>query len=397
MAGNARSITSPRDAAARLQRTVDEILNDVRRMSDDLVTWKPAANVWSVMENLCHIDEFIPFWTTEAINVVNEPGRTWGRDQTDTQRLGAIAKAPNRTRADVERTIREGVADTVAKLSALGDADLAIEALSRNPRWGVKPAAFIVDELIVGHVAKHLGQIRRNVAQYSGLLFAVPPAPSIAVRGRAERFPIRRIFCVGRNYEAHAKEMGAVVDRDAPFYFTKAAEHYAPSGSTVSYGLGTSNYHYEMELVAAIGTPAFRVSAADAEACVFGYACGLDMTRRDLQLAAREQRRPWDLAKDGEQSAIISELVPASEIGHVRGGQIELRVNGETKQRADVSQMIHGVTGIVAHLSTFYHLQPGDVIFTGTPEGVGPVHPGDRIDGSIEGVGTIAVTIGQAP
>ncbi len=228
------------------------------------------------------------------------------------------------------------------------------------------------------------------------LLFAVPPAPSIPVRGRSERFPIRRIFCVGRNYEAHAKEMGAVVDRDAPFYFTKSAEHYAPAGTTVAYALGTADYHYEMELVVAIGTPAFRVTAGAAEACVFGYACGLDMTRRDLQLAAREKRWPWALGKDVEQSAIIGELVPASDIGHVRAGLIELRVNGATKQRADLSQMIHGVADIIAHLSTYYHLHPGDVIFTGTPEGVGPVHPGDQIDGSIAGVGEIAVHIGPA-
>ena len=146
----------------------------------------------------------------------------------------------------------------------------------------------------------------------------------------------------------------------------------------------------------AIGTPAFRVTAGAAEACVFGYACGLDMTRRDLQLAAREKRWPWALGKDVEQSAIIGELVPASDIGHVRAGLIELRVNGATKQRADLSQMIHGVADIIAHLSTYYHLHPGDVIFTGTPEGVGPVHPGDQIDGSIAGVGEIAVHIGPA-
>lgn len=392
----AEPVTSPRTSADRMRQTVDEILNDVGRMSDDLVSWKPAPNVWSVMENLCHIDEFVPFWTGETLSVVNDPTKTWGRDPTDTRRLGAIAEAPNRTRADVERSIREGVADAVAKLSGLGEADLGTEALSKNPRWGMKPAAFIVDDLLVGHVAKHLGQIRRNVAQYSGLLFAVPPAPAIPVRGRAERFPIRRIFCVGRNYEAHAREMGVAVDREAPFYFTKSAGHYAPSGSTVAYALGTTNYHYEMELVAAIGTPAFRVPAGDAEACVFGYACGLDMTRRDLQLAAREQRRPWDLGKDVEQSAIIGELVPASEIGHARAGHIELRVNGVTKQSADLAQMIHGVADIIAHLSTFYHLQPGDVIFTGTPEGVGPVAAGDQLDGAIHGIGTISLTIGPA-
>ena len=224
------------------------------------------------------------------------------------------------------------------------------------------------------------------------------PAPSVVVapvRGRSAGIAIRRIFCVGRNYEAHAKEMGVAVDREAPFYFTKAAEHYVPSGSTVAYPPGTSNYHYEVELVAVIGESAFRVAADRALECVFGYACGLDMTRRDLQFAAREQRRPWDLGKDFEQSAVLAEIVPAQEIGHPRKGRIELRVNGETRQSSDLSLLIHGVAEVVAHLSTFYHLQPGDLIYTGTPEGVGPVKPGDEIAGSIEAVGTIALTIGE--
>ena len=163
----------------------------------------------------------------------------------------------------------------------------------------------------------------------SQLVFAAPPVVTAPVLGRSDRVPIRCIFCVGRNYEAHAKEMGVAVDREAPFYFTKAAEHYVPSGSTVPYPPGTSNYHYELELVVVIGEPAFRVSAQGALDCVFGYACGLDMTRRDLQFAAREQRRPWDLGKDVEQSAVLSEIVPANEIGHPAAGLIALTVNGE--------------------------------------------------------------------
>jgi fumarylpyruvate hydrolase len=227
------------------------------------------------------------------------------------------------------------------------------------------------------------------------LLFPAPPVVAAPVRGRAERVPIRRIFCVGRNYEAHAREMGVAVDREAPFYFTKAGEHYVPSGATVPYPPGTSNYHYELELVVVMGAPAFCVPANRAIDCVFGYACGLDMTRRDLQFAAREQRRPWDLGKDVEQSAVLGEIVPAEEIGHPREGRVELRVNGETKQSSDLSLLIHGVPEVIAHLSTFYHLQAGDLIYTGTPEGVGPVKPGDHIAGSIAGVGTIALTIGD--
>jgi fumarylpyruvate hydrolase len=228
----------------------------------------------------------------------------------------------------------------------------------------------------------------------SELLFDAPPIVSVPVRGRSGQVPVRRIFCVGRNYEAHAREMGAAVDREAPFYFTKAAEHYVASGSTVPYPPGTSNYHYELELVAVIGTPAFRVAAERALDCVFGYACGLDMTRRDLQTAAKDQRRPWDLGKDVEQSAVLSEIVPSAEIGHPAAGRIELRVNREIKQNADISQLIHKVPEVVAHLSGFYHLQPGDLIYTGTPEGVGPVKPGDVLEGTIEGVGGIMLTIG---
>jgi fumarylpyruvate hydrolase len=229
------------------------------------------------------------------------------------------------------------------------------------------------------------------------LLFPAPPVPAVAVRGRPERIAIRRIFCVGRNYEAHAREMGVAVDRDAPFYFTKSAEHYVASGSTVPYPPGTSNCHYEMELVAVMGAPAFRVSADRALAFVFGYTCGLDMTRRDLQIVAREHRRPWDLGKDFENSAVLADVAPAADIGHPREGRIELRVNGGIRQQSDLSLLVHGVPEVVAHLSTFYHLQAGDVIYTGTPEGVGPVQPGDTLEGFIAGVGTITLEIGAPP
>lgn len=229
----------------------------------------------------------------------------------------------------------------------------------------------------------------------SEYVFEPPQAAAVPVRGRSERFPIRRIFCVGRNYEAHAREMGAAVDREAPFYFTKASEHYAPSGSAIAYPPGTTNYHYEMELVAAIGKAGFRIAEAQALGHVFGYACGLDMTRRDLQGAAKEKQRPWDIGKDVEESAVLGEIAPAADAGHPSHGRIELRVNGETRQSADISQLIHSVPAVIAHLSQYYHLQPGDLIFTGTPEGVGEVKPGDRLEGSIAGVGTIAVQVGN--
>jgi fumarylpyruvate hydrolase len=227
----------------------------------------------------------------------------------------------------------------------------------------------------------------------SEFVFPLPSPVSAPIRGRAQRFPIRRIFCVGRNYEAHAKEMGGAVDREAPFYFTKASEHYAPSDSTIGYAPGTTNYHYEMELVVAIGRAGFRIAEGQALDHVFGYACGLDMTRRDLQSVAKEKQRPWDIAKDVEQSAVLGDIAAAAEVGHPNHGRIELRVNSQQKQLADISQLIHSVPAVIAHLSQYYHLQPGDLIYTGTPEGVGPVKPGDRLEGSIEGVGTITVQV----
>jgi fumarylpyruvate hydrolase len=227
-------------------------------------------------------------------------------------------------------------------------------------------------------------------------LFPPPAVASLPILGSDEHFPIRRIFCVGRNYEAHAKELGNQVDREAPFYFTKAAAHYAPSGVTVPYPPGTANYHHEMELVVAIGKAGFRIAQEQALAHVFGYACGLDMTRRDLQAALREKKLSWDIAKDFEDAAVVSALAPVSAVGHPGQGRIELKVNGIIRQSSDIGMMIHSVPALVAHLSGLYHLQPGDLIFTGTPEGVGPVVAGDRIEGMIEGVGEIALNIGAA-
>ena len=227
-------------------------------------------------------------------------------------------------------------------------------------------------------------------------LFAPPPPVAVPVRGVSALYPVRRIFCVGRNYEAHAVEMGAKPDREAPFYFTKSAHDYAASGSVIAYPPGTRNFHYEMELVIAMGAPAFRISAAQATQAVFGYACGLDMTRRDLQYAARDQKRPWDLGKDFESAAVLAPIVPASECGHPVSGRIELRVNGVQRQASDLSLLLHPVAAIIADLSKFYHLGPGDIIYTGTPEGVAAVNPGDQLAGSIAGLGDIALTIGAA-
>lgn len=224
-------------------------------------------------------------------------------------------------------------------------------------------------------------------------LFDLPKTILAPVAGGVDAIPVNRIFCVGRNYEAHAREMGVQIDREAPFYFTKGRDTYLASGSSIAYPPGTENYHYEMELVVVIGSPAFRVPEEEALNAVFGYACGLDMTRRDLQLEARAKQRPWDLGKDFEQSAVLSDIIPARQVGHLQNGKIELSVNGVVKQSSDLSLLIHPVAAIISHLSHYYHLQSGDLIYTGTPEGVGPVVPGDRIEGSIEKLGAISLTI----
>ncbi|MEY4266911.1 MAG: hypothetical protein RIS90_1446 [Pseudomonadota bacterium] len=226
-------------------------------------------------------------------------------------------------------------------------------------------------------------------------LFAPAPVPSLPVRGLEARFPVHRLFFVGRNYHAHAVEMGRPVDKsvERPFYFTKAPQTLTLSGATVAYPPETSNYHFEMEMVVAIGQAGFRVKADDAHTLIYGYAAGLDMTRRDLQLAARDKGRPWDLGKDVEQSSVCSDIVPMQGVV-IDSGAIALEVNGQTKQSSNVDKLIWNVRELIADLSLFYHLQAGDLIYTGTPEGVGPVVAGDQITGRVEGVAEVALTVG---
>ncbi len=228
-------------------------------------------------------------------------------------------------------------------------------------------------------------------------LWTPPPVRSLPVRGRTERAPINRLFFVGRNYHAHAVEMGKPVDKASAklFYFTKSPQTLIESGATVAYPPQTTNFHHEMELVVVIGAPGFNVSVDDADKLICGYACGLDMTRRDLQLVARDQGRPWDLGKDVEDSSVVSEIVPMPGVVLERGA-LALTVNGQPRQQSDVSMLIWNVREVIADLSRFYHLQAGDLIFTGTPEGVGPVVAGDRIDGHIAGIGEIRLHIGAA-
>jgi len=224
----------------------------------------------------------------------------------------------------------------------------------------------------------------------------VIPAPaqaSVEVAGSNQRFPVHRIYCVGRNYAAHAREMGMDPEREPPFFFSKPADAVVPNGAAVAYPPRTSNLHHEIELVVAIGTGGRDIPLANALAHVFGYAVGNDLTRRDLQFAAREKGQPWDVSKGFDHSAPVSAIRRAAEVGHPERGLIWIEVNGERRQQADLSEMIWNVPEIVAELSTLFDLVPGDLIFTGTPAGVGPVQRGDSLVGGIDGLETLRTTI----
>lgn len=224
-----------------------------------------------------------------------------------------------------------------------------------------------------------------------------PPRPTTMapVTGRDALFPVGRIYCVGRNYAAHAREMGSDPEREPPFFFTKDADAYAAGGSTIPYPPATRNFHYEAELVVAIGAAGFNVAAQDAHGLIFGYAVGLDMTRRDLQEQAKRSGRPWSTGKNFPFSAPLSSIRPVEGTALLHRGAITLRVNGAVRQSADIGDMIWNVADTLAHLSSLYRLQPGDLVFTGTPDGVGAVLPGDGLEAEIENVGSLRVTIGE--
>jgi fumarylpyruvate hydrolase len=226
-------------------------------------------------------------------------------------------------------------------------------------------------------------------------VFELSERPAVPITGSDATFLIRRIFCIGRNYAAHAREMGKDPNREAPFFFTKSADTAVPCGGEIPYPSETNNYHYEAELVIAIGKEAAAISKSAALDTVFGYAVGLDMTRRDLQLEARDKGRPWDTGKNFGFSAPIGPIRPVETGGHVSAGRIHLSVNGVTKQDADIADLIWDCAETIAYISRFERLLPGDLIYTGTPAGVGPVQPGDVIDVAIAGLEPLRVTIGQ--
>jgi fumarylpyruvate hydrolase len=224
-------------------------------------------------------------------------------------------------------------------------------------------------------------------------VIAAPPLTTLAVAGDERRFPVRRVFCVGRNYAAHAREMGHDPDREPPFFFTKPADAVVPGGGRIPYPPATRDLHHEVELVVALGKGGVAIAEAQALDHVFGYAVGIDLTRRDLQSEAKEQRRPWDMAKAFDRSAPISALRPVAQIGHPEASPIRLAVNGEVRQASTLAHHIWSVAETIAYLSRLVELAPGDLIFMGTPEGVGAVVRGDRLEASIEGVGDLQVTI----
>ncbi len=222
-----------------------------------------------------------------------------------------------------------------------------------------------------------------------------PPAetPSVPVRGSDQLFPVRRVYCVGRNYAAHAIEMGGDPDKEPPFFFQKNPDNIVAGGGTFPYPSGTSDVHHEIELVVYLSKGGENIPVGEALDHVFGYGVGLDMTRRDLQGEAKKLGRPWEVGKAFEHSAPCGEVVPAAEIGHPESGAIWLKVNGKTAQEGDLNQLIWKVPETIAYLSGLFRLAAGDVIMTGTPSGVGPVSRGDVLEGHIDGVGDIKVTV----
>ena len=235
-----------------------------------------------------------------------------------------------------------------------------------------------------------------NAASAQDRLFDVPQ-PSIAIVGSRAIFPVRRIYCIGRNYAAHAREMGSDPTREPPFFFQKPSDavQLAPIGKTIdhAYPTLTKNYDYELELVAALNTGGRNIAPERALACVYGYAVGLDMTRRDLQRAMGDQKKPWEIGKSFDHAAPIGPIHPVDQVGHLTRGAIVLKVNGVVKQSADLSQMIWNVAEQIANLSQAFELFPGDIIYSGTPENVGPVIPGDVMLGHIDGLPDISVKV----
>ena len=282
----------------------------------------------------------------------------------------------------------------LADAARVGDSDAALWARRAVYRLGGLPIlvqeVFLPELLLVQATARaHHEDPAMNT---DTLPFAVP-RPTVGIAGSTARFPVHRIYCVGRNYAAHAREMGSDPTREPPCFFTKPADAVVANGSPVRYPSRTSNLHHEVELVIAIGKGGKQITTADALDHVFGYAVGNDLTRRDLQAQAKDAGLPWDVAKAFDHSAPITAIRPVTEGGHVMSGRIWLEVNGQSRQEARLEELIWSVPEIVAELSTLFELQPGDLIFTGTPAGVGALQRGDSIVAGIDGLDTLRTTV----
>jgi len=228
----------------------------------------------------------------------------------------------------------------------------------------------------------------------SEFVFTAPATPSVAVSGSSSRFPVRRVFCVGRNYASHAREMGSDPNREPPFFFTKPADAVVPASGAVPYPPSTDDLHHEIELVVALGAGGANIDPAQALDLVWGYGVGLDLTRRDLQAAAKDSGRPWDMAKGFDASAPCSALHPVSEVGHPAEGRIWLEVNGALRQEGNLNELIWPIADVIAYLSRFVILAPGDLIYSGTPSGVAALKPGDRVRAGVDGVDSFELEIG---
>lgn len=220
-----------------------------------------------------------------------------------------------------------------------------------------------------------------------------PPPPATLPTTDGQSFPIHRIYCVGRNYADHAVEMGHDPNREPPFFFCKPADAAIGAPETIAYPKATNDLHHEVEMVVALQHGGSDIPLEQAEDHIYGYAVGIDLTRRDLQRTAKELSRPWDAAKAFDQSAPCSAVCPVAETGHPDRGEISLSINGDSRQRGDIAAMIWKVPEIISHLSTLFELKPGDLIFSGTPAGVGPIHPGDRLQASLAGIGSLEITV----
>lgn len=231
-------------------------------------------------------------------------------------------------------------------------------------------------------------------AETARYVFAPQPIPTLAIRGSDKLYPVHRIYCVGRNYAEHAIEMGHDPNREAPFFFQKNPDTLVPSGGTFPYPDASKDVHHELEMVVALKSGGKDIPQDQALSHVFGYAVGLDMTRRDLQGEAKKLGRPWEVGKAFESAAPCSEIVPASAIGHPSQGAVWLKINGEPRQKGDLNQLIWKVPEMITYLSGLFELRAGDLIFSGTPAGVGPVKRGDVLHGGVDGVGELKVTVG---